>query len=84
MSNPTQKDAGQSHVVAVIQSALRDEHPVLVSTNLRDKPLVFSRLMGDALTIMMNDLMTESARRVELAEIANGGRKLNLMPPKEN
>lgn len=84
MSNPTQKDAGQSHVVAFIQIELRDDHQVLVSTNLRDKPLVFSRLMGDALTIMMNDLMTESARRVELAEIANGGRKLNLMPPKEN
>jgi hypothetical protein len=80
MSNPTKKDAGQSAVLFGITIELTEDGSILLGTNIED-PVVFSRVMGQALQMKMNQFMESAARRVELAHMANTG--MRLVPSKE-
>ena len=75
MSNPTKKDAGQSAVLFGITIELTSDGSILVGTNIED-PVVFSRVMGQALQMKMNQVMEAAARKIELAHMAQTGMKL--------
>lgn len=84
MSNPTLKDAGKSNLLVSILIELRDDGACTIETNANN-PLVFARVMGDALSIKMNQFLEQAHARAALAGMQHPlTAKLATLPRKEN